>query len=139
MFLGLFRKKVKLVTVKKKAKAKKRVKPRIKKSIKKTKIKRKVAKKPLARTKVKKKVVKLKVVGKITHYFPHVKAGVILVTSGKIALGDRLQIKGHTTDFKQVVASMQIDNAPIKEAKTGDEVGLLMKSRVRHNDLVYKL
>ena len=80
-----------------------------------------------------------KVVGKVTHYFPHVKAGVILVSRGTISLGDTLQIKGHTTDFKQKVVSMQINNAPIKKAKAKDEVGLSVKSRVRHNDTVYKV
>ncbi|UCB57823.1 MAG: hypothetical protein JSV30_04655 [Candidatus Omnitrophota bacterium] len=79
------------------------------------------------------------VVGTVTHYFPHVKAGVILVTKGTIAVGDTLQIKGHTTDFKQKVTSMQINNSPVQEAKEKEEVGLLVKSRVRHNDVVYKL
>ena len=79
------------------------------------------------------------IVGKVTHYFPHVKAGVILITKGRISLGDTLQIKGHTTDLKQRVNSMQMNNMPIKEAKAKDEIGLLVKSRVRHNDTVYKL
>ncbi len=118
MFFGLFKRKVKVVKVKR-TKAKKTKAIKIK------------TRKP--------KPTIPQVVGKITHYFPHVKAGVILVTKGKIALGDKLQFKGHTTDFKQKVISMQINNAPIKEAKPKDEVGLLVKSRVRHNDIVYKL
>ena len=123
MLLGLFRKKSKLVKVKKKAKVKKV------KKLKTVKIKK--AARP-AKTMP-------KVVGKVTHYFPHVKAGVILVTKGAIAMGDTLQIKGHTTDFKQKVKSLQIDNAPIQKARPKQEIGLLVKSRVRHNDIVYKL
>jgi putative protease len=118
MFLGLFKKRVKVVRVKRT-------------KLKKTKVKKTKARKP--------KTTIPQVVGKVTHYFPHVKAGVILVTKGKIALGDRLQFKGHTTDFKQKITSMQVNNAPIKAAKPKDEVGLLVKSRVRHNDIVYKL
>lgn len=136
MFLGLFRKKVKLVKVKRKDKTKKVVKKRIKKikikKIKKPKVKRvKRVSKP--------KEITLQKVGKVTHYFPHVKAGVVLVTDGTFALGDTLRIKGHTTDFKQKVTSMQINNVLINKAVPGQEIGLLVKSRVRHNDIVYKL
>lgn len=130
MVLGLFKRKVRVVKVKRKAKPKKRVKI--------VKSKKRVTRAKIKRAPVKK--VKLpQVVGKITHYFPHVKAGVILVTKGKISLGDTLQIKGHTTDFKQKVKSIEINNVPIKEGKPGQEIGFLAKSRVRHNDVVYKL
>jgi putative protease len=79
------------------------------------------------------------VVGKITHYFPKVKAGVIKVTQGKIAKGDMLHIKGKSSDFKQKVASLQIDGKPVEEAKKGQLVGLRVRSRVRQNDFVYLL
>ncbi len=117
MFFGLFKKKVKVVTVKRK-KGKKAAGVKV--------IKKKGTAAP-------------QIVGRITHYFAHVKAGVILVSRGKIVPGDTLWFKGHTTDFKQKVKSIQIDNSPIKEAKPGQEIGLLVKARVRHNDTVYKL
>ncbi len=75
----------------------------------------------------------------IVHYFPQVKAGVIKITNGTIAVGDNLYIKGHTSDFKQPVISIQIDRVAVKEAGKGQEIGLLVKSRVRINDLVYKI
>ena len=96
MVFGLFKSKPKMVKVKKKTKAQK---PKVKKKV--------------TAVKTKKRVVKK--VGKITHYFPHVKAGVILVANEKTALGDTLQIKGHTTDLKQKISSMQVNNAPIKD------------------------
>jgi len=34
---------------------------------------------------------------------------------------------------------MQIDNTPIKTAKKGDEIGLLVKKRTRAGDSVYKV
>lgn len=149
MFLGLFKKKVKVVKVKRKNKSKQalKTKAKVKKAKTKTlKVRKQIAKPKRKRLKVKKtsKVVRPikkmpQTVGKVTHYFLHVKAGVILVTDGKISLGDTLLIKGHTTDFKQKVTSMQINNVSIKEARPGQEVGLLVKSRVRHNDIVYKL
>jgi hypothetical protein len=33
---------------------------------------------------------------------------------------------------------MQIDRVPINTAKKGDEIGLLVNSRVRQHDVVYK-
>ena len=78
-------------------------------------------------------------IGKVTHYFPHVKAGAIIIENGTLALGDKIHIKGHTTDFKQSVKSLQINRVPITQASTGNEVGVLVKSRVRINDKVYKI
>ncbi|MFC1632457.1 hypothetical protein ACFL2I_07880 [Candidatus Omnitrophota bacterium] len=143
MIFGLFKKRVKVVKVKAKAKPKKKAlpKPKAKKgTIKKkvTALKRKPKAKKAAKV-ARPKKTKTQIVGRVTHYFPHVKAGVILLTKGEVALGDTLEFKGHTTNFKQKVNSMQINNTPIKQAKPKQEIGLLVKSRVRHNDLVYKL
>jgi len=80
---------------------------------------------------------KLTEIGNITHYFPHVKAAVIEL-SGNLKLKDKILIKGHTTNFEQVVTSMQVDNKEISEAGKGKAVGVKVKYRVRHNDTVYK-
>lgn len=82
---------------------------------------------------------KLEVIGQVTHYFPHVKAAVIKIKKGPLVIGDSVQIKGCTTDFKQKIDSMQIDHKPITKATKGNEIGLKMEKRVRVNDLVYKL
>jgi len=131
--------------VKKKPAKKKVVKKKVvkKKTAKKKPIKKKTVKKKPAKKKVAKKkkpVVKtqLQEVGEVTHYFPHVNAGVI-VTSKPVSVGDTFYIKGHTTDFKQKITSMQIDHVPIQTAKAKDEIGILVKKRVRHGDKVYKL
>ena len=76
-------------------------------------------------------------IGKITHYFPHSKAGVIKL-EGSLVVGDTIQVKGHTTDFKQKISSMQIDGKDVTSAAKGDEVGFLTKKRVRGHDTVYK-
>lgn len=78
------------------------------------------------------------VLGAIAHYFSHSRAGVIKL-EGPLGAGDTIRIVGHTTDFKQKVGSMQIDGKPISSAKKGDEVGLLVKKRVRVHDTVYKI
>ncbi len=77
------------------------------------------------------------VIGKITHYFPHVNAAVIKLKL-PLKIGDAIHIKGHTTDIKETVTSIQINRTPITAAKKGDEIGLLVASRVRGGDKVYK-
>lgn len=86
----------------------------------------------------KKEKSNLEAIGEITHYFPHVSAGVIKL-SQDLKAGETVQIKGHTTDFKETVDSIQIDHAPVAEAKKGQEIGLKVKSRVRIGDTVYKV
>jgi len=75
--------------------------------------------------------------GTITHYFPKVRAAVIKLKA-PLKIGDTIKIKGHTTDFTQTITSMQIDRVPISAAKPGQEIGLLVNSRVRQHDLVLK-
>lgn len=113
-------------------------KPKARKSPIKKVVKKKAPKKKTQAMKTKTAVTGLKVIGKVTHFFPHVSAGVVML-SGDLKTGDMIQIKGHTTDLKQTIDSMQIDRAPVAEAKKGQEIGLKVKDRVRIGDTVYKL
>ncbi len=97
-------------------------------------------KRPVAKKKspaAKKPAPPKNMVGTIIHYFPHVQAAVIKVKA-PIACGDTIKIKGHTTDLTQIVASMEIDRAPITLAKKGQEIGVLVSGRVREHDIVTK-
>lgn len=77
-------------------------------------------------------------VGKVSDFFARpVVAGIEL--TGTLKTGDRLHIKGHTTDIEFVADSMQIDNVNVQEAKTGDAVGIKVPDRVRRGDTVYKV
>ena len=78
-------------------------------------------------------------IGEITHYFPHVKAGVIKIETGTISVGDSIYVKGHTTSFEQKIKSMQVNHAPVESASKGQEIGIKVKGRVRRGDKVYKL
>ena len=77
-------------------------------------------------------------IGKVSDFFARpVVAGIEM--SGSIKVGDKIHIKGHTTDMEFVVDSMQIDNANVTEAKAGDSVGIKVEDRVRRGDTVYKV
>ena len=77
-------------------------------------------------------------VGKVIHYFPKIGVAVVDVTDGSIKIGDEIHVKGHTTDFRQKVNSMQIEQDKIEVAETGQSIGLKVAESVRANDLVYK-
>ena len=77
-------------------------------------------------------------IGKVMDFFARpVVAGIDM--TGTLRVGDSIHIKGHTTDIKMVVASMQIDNANVDEAKKGQSVGIKVPDRVRAGDIVYKI
>ena len=61
------------------------------------------------------------------------------MTRGSLSQGDTIFIKGHTTDFKEKINSMQLDRVPIANAVAGQEIGLKVKKKVREHDVVYKL
>ncbi len=78
------------------------------------------------------------IIGQVSDFFSHpVVAGIEM--TGKIKVGDKIHIKGHTTDQELVVDSMQIDNMNVSEAKVGDSVGIKVTDRVRRGDSVYKV
>ncbi len=122
------------------AKAKKVVRrPKAKRTpVKKARAKRAPAKR--AKGKAKKAFeLSLEKIGEVTHFFPHVKAAAVTIIKAGLKVGDKIYIKGHTTDFKEKIKSMQLDHVTIQEAEVGQEIGLLVKSRVRIGDSVYKI
>lgn len=78
-------------------------------------------------------------VGVVVKFFAQPGVAALKVTRGTIKIGDTLRYIGHTTDFTDQVASMQVNNQPVEEAKAGDFIGVKVKKRVRENDKVYKL
>ena len=77
-------------------------------------------------------------IGVISHYYTNIKVAVIEL-SDNLKVGDNIKIKGATTEFTQLVKSMQIDNEPVDEAGSGDSIGLKVNDRVRKGDNVYRL
>lgn len=120
------------------------LKKKIKKTVKRKAVKKKALKKVPVKKAAKKKPLKKparkfkeNIIGVITHYFPKVRAAVIKLKK-PLNTGDVIKIKGHTTDLTQTAASLQIDRVPVDSAKKGQEIGLLVNSRVRQHDKVYK-
>jgi putative protease len=76
-------------------------------------------------------------VGHITHFFSKISVAVIELKA-PLAVGDTILIKGPTTDFEQIVESMQIEHKNVQRADAGQSIGLKVAQRVREKDTVYK-
>ena len=77
-----------------------------------------------------------KEIGKIAHYYGHLNVGIIQL-SDALKLGDKIHVKGHTSDFSQDISSMQIEHATVSEAKAGDFVGIKVAEKVKDGYQVY--
>ena len=100
-------------------------------------LKKKLAKKKAVKKTVKKAAVKKeKPIGEVTHFFGKIKVAIVKLKA-PVKVGVEVWFKGVTTDFKQVIQSMQIDHEPISLAKKGKEIGIKVKKRAREGDLVY--
>ncbi len=76
-------------------------------------------------------------IGHIAHFFPKIGVAVLDLTS-PLAVGDRILIKGPSTDFEQTVESIQIDRNPLQRAEGGQSIGLKVAQPVKERDVVYK-
>jgi putative protease len=77
-------------------------------------------------------------IGQVTDFFAKpVVAGIEL--SAVLKIGDKIHIKGSTTDMELTIESMQIERVNITEGKPGDLVGIKVPDRVRRGDKVYKV
>jgi len=83
--------------------------------------------------------VEEKLVGKITHYFTNIGVAVIEVTNGELKTGDKIHIKGATSDFEQEIGSLQIEHESVEKAKKGQSAGLKTDQQAREGDEVYKI
>ncbi len=76
-------------------------------------------------------------IGMVTHYFSHLSVAAVTLT-GPLAVGQRIHIRGHTTDLEQTVASMQVDHGAVAAAAPGDDVALKVDGHVRDRDLIFR-
>jgi putative protease len=76
-------------------------------------------------------------VGIIVKFFAKPGVAALEITDGTLSVGDRIRIKGHTTDFQDTITSMQEENNPVEKAVPGQMIGIKVKDRVREHDIVY--
>lgn len=77
-------------------------------------------------------------IGAVVNYYKNVSAAEIRLFDD-LKVGDEIIIQGNKTgSLIQKVESMQIDGKDIEKARKGQNVGLLVKDKIRPNDIIYK-
>jgi hypothetical protein len=76
-------------------------------------------------------------IGTVTHYFSNISVAVVKIESGRLRVGDTIHIRGHTTDFKQRIDSLQVEHKPVPEVGPNDDFGLKVSQHAREHDVVY--
>ena len=76
-------------------------------------------------------------VGTVIDYYARIGVAAIRLTDGALGIGDRIRVRGHTTDFTQAVESLQFEHQAVDRAEQGSEVALKVRERVRQHDEVF--
>jgi hypothetical protein len=79
-----------------------------------------------------------KFLGVVEDFFGHVS---VLATTLKqpLKVGDVIHVRGHTSDFTEPLASMQIEHVTVESAKAGDGVGIKVGQKSRKGDYIYRV
>jgi len=76
-------------------------------------------------------------IGSVTHYFGHLSVAAVTLTD-TLRVGDRIHIRGHTTNVEQSVDSMEVEHAKVDSAGPGDDVALHVSDHVREHDKIFR-
>lgn len=77
-------------------------------------------------------------VGRVTHFYSKASVAVVELTA-PLTKGDKIVIRGSTTNIEQSVDSMETEHKQITSAQAGQNVGMKVPGHVRENDIVYKV
>lgn len=78
-------------------------------------------------------------IGQVVNFYNKVSVAELRVWDD-LKIGDKIMIQGETTgSVTHIVESMQVDGADVNHVSKNSNVGVLMPSKVRKNDFVYKL
>ncbi len=76
-------------------------------------------------------------IGKVTHYYPKIGVGTILISTGELKPNDEIVIIGKTTGIQKTkIEKIEINRKSVEKAVKGDEIGIRLPL-VRVNDDVY--
>jgi len=76
-------------------------------------------------------------IGTVIHWFGHLSVAAVRLTAS-LAVGERIHIRGHTTDLVETVSSMEVEHRKVDRAGPGDDVALAVAGHVHEHDLIYR-
>ena len=78
-------------------------------------------------------------IGEVMKFFSKPSVAAVKITDDEISVGDSIKYSGHTTDFIDVIQSMEVDNQQVQKAVAGDFIGIKVSDKVRPGDEVFKV
>ncbi len=76
-------------------------------------------------------------VGIVDDFYSHLSV-ITLTLQSPLKVGDKIHVRGHTTDMTEILESMQINHVPVTSAKVGDPIGIKAVGKCRAGDYLYK-
>jgi hypothetical protein len=76
-------------------------------------------------------------IGTVKHCFSKINVAIIDLTA-PLSVGDRILVKGPSTDFEMTVDSLQVEHKSIQRVEGGQSVGLKLVQQAKERDVVYK-
>ena len=76
-------------------------------------------------------------IGHVIHFFSKISVAVVELML-PLSVGDRILVKGPSTDFEQIVESMQIEGKSVPSCEGGQSIGLKVVQPAKEKDVVYK-
>jgi putative protease len=73
----------------------------------------------------------------VVHFFSKISVAVVELML-PLSVGDRILVKGPSTDFEQIVESMQIEGKSLQRVEGGQSIGLKLVQPAKEKDVVYK-
>ncbi|MBE3095174.1 MAG: translation elongation factor-like protein [Actinobacteria bacterium] len=80
-----------------------------------------------------------KKIGEVVKFFAKPSVAAVKITEGELVIGDSIKFSGYTTDFTDMIKSMEVDNKSVQKAVAGDFIGVKVSDRVRPGDEVFKV
>jgi putative protease len=80
-----------------------------------------------------------KKIGEVMKFFAKPSVAAVKIVEGEVSVGDSIKFYGHTTEFTDLIESMEVDNKSVQKAVAGDFIGVKVSDRVRPGDEVFKV
>lgn len=79
-----------------------------------------------------------KEIGIVIHYFNNIGVAIIEL-SGTLRVNDEISVEGGEKEFVEKINSMEMEKVKIKEAFSGDVVGIKLEEKVKKGYKIYKI
>ena len=76
-------------------------------------------------------------IGHVIHFFSKINVAVVELML-PLSVGDRILVKGPSTNFEQIVESIQIEGKSYPRVEGGQSIGLKVVQPAKQKDVVYK-